>query len=314
MVKNVDKLLVKVFEINTRNFYRQNLTEVTTNINLDGLVANSEQNFEYSEAPLRRVRRHFDFPTLVRPGVYVIDFIGNGMSSRLVVRKGSLRHLVKTSTAGHVFTILDDRNQQVKDATLWLAGHEYTAGKDGTIYVPFTDKPGQQQIVLAQASSSMCALDTFQHESENYSLAAGIHVDRESLLTRRPAEVIVRTSLKLNGIPVTLSVLDDVRLTVISQDHDGVKTSKEVASFALFEDRESTFEFQTPARLASITFSLTAKVKNLSQNKKVDLATSADRHRAGEYLAYLDPARRPTCVSVGTAWHCRSTDRDSVRG
>ena len=275
LVKNVGKLIVKVFEINTRNFYRQNLAEVNTNINLDGLVANDEQTFEYAEPPLRRVRRHFEFPSLARPGVYVIDFIGNGMSSRVVVRKGSLRHLVRTSTAGHVFTILDDRNQNVKDATLWLAGHEYTAGKDGTIVVPFSDKPGPQKIVLAQTGSPLCSLDTFQQESENYSLAAGIHVDRESLLARRTAEVMVRPALSLNGIPVTLSVLEDVRLTILSQDHDGVLTTKEVTPFELFEDREATFEFQTPARLASITFTLTAKVQNLSQNKKVDLSTSA---------------------------------------
>ena len=46
------------------------------------------------------------------------------------------------------------------------------------------------------------------------------------------------------------------------------------ADFELFEDREATFEFQTPPRLASLTFTLNAKVQNLSQNKKVDLATS----------------------------------------
>ena len=39
-VKNVGTLIVKVFEINTRNYYRENLREVNTDINLDGLVAN----------------------------------------------------------------------------------------------------------------------------------------------------------------------------------------------------------------------------------------------------------------------------------
>ena len=39
-VKNVSTLIVKVYEINTFNFYRQNQREVNTDINLDGLVAN----------------------------------------------------------------------------------------------------------------------------------------------------------------------------------------------------------------------------------------------------------------------------------
>ena len=52
-VKNVETLIVKVFEINTENFYRQNLKEVSTDVNLDGLVANQETTYRYQEPPLR---------------------------------------------------------------------------------------------------------------------------------------------------------------------------------------------------------------------------------------------------------------------
>lgn len=46
-VKNVKTLFVKVFKINTLNYYRDNKSEVTTDINLDGLVANQEMEFNY---------------------------------------------------------------------------------------------------------------------------------------------------------------------------------------------------------------------------------------------------------------------------
>src|SRR5262249_26577582 len=54
-VKNVPSLVVKVFEINTPNFYREHQREVDTDVNLDGLVANGEQTHAYAEPPLRRV-------------------------------------------------------------------------------------------------------------------------------------------------------------------------------------------------------------------------------------------------------------------
>ncbi len=79
----------------------------------------------YAEPPLRRVRRHFEFPKLTGRGVFVIDFIGNGKSSRVLVRKGRLHYLVRTSVAGQVFTVLDEKNEIVPDAQLWLGGHEY---------------------------------------------------------------------------------------------------------------------------------------------------------------------------------------------
>ena len=270
-VKNVKKLIVRVFEINTTNYYRDHLRQVDTDISLDGLVANSETTHTYEEPPLRRVSRHFEFPQLTRPGVYVVDFIGNGKSSRVLVRKGSLRHLVRTSTAGHIFTILDDRNEQVKDATLWLGGKEYKPNEDGFITTPFTASPGSQPIVLRHGD--FASLDRFRHEAENYRLVAGIHVDRESLRARQKAKVVIRPSLTVNGTPVTLSVLKDVRLVITSTDHDGVSSSKEISNFKLFEDRESSYEFQVPSRLQSLSFQLRASVKNLSQNKSVELSS-----------------------------------------
>lgn len=272
-VKNVGTLIVKVFEINTRNYYREHKREVDTDINLDGLVANVEQTYSYNEAPLRRVARTFEFPQLNKPGVYVIDFIGNGRSSRALIRKGRLRHLLRTSTAGQNFVILDEQNKQVKDATVWVGGHEYTASESGTITVPFSTAPGQQAIVISKGDFS--SLDHFQHEEENYELVAGIYVDRESLLKRKTAEVLVRPRLLINGNPAPLKLLEETRLTITSTDHDGLASSQEIRNFLLFEDRESTHQFQVPARLASITFTLSAKVRRLSTGgQKVDLSTA----------------------------------------
>jgi hypothetical protein len=271
-VKNVSHLIVKVFEIHTANFYRQQQREVNTDINLDGLVPNWEHTYQYSEPSLRRVRRRFDFPELNRPGVWVVDFIGSGQSSRAVIRKGVLRHLVRTTTAGQAFTIFDEQNRKLRDASVWFGGREYWPNERGEILVPFSNEPRRQPIVLSHGGFS--SLAEFQHESENYTLAAGIYTDRESLLQRNTASVVVRPQLVLNGIPVTLGLLEDVRLTITSRDPENVSTTKEIDDFPLFEDRESVYEFQVPQRLRAIEFQLKARVQNLSQNEKIDLSVS----------------------------------------
>lgn len=269
-VKNVETLIVKVFEVNTQNYYRQNQREIGTDINLDGLVAGEEQTVAYHEPALRRVRRHFEFPKLNRRGVYVIDFIGNGRASRALVHKGRLRYLVRTSVAGQVFTVLDEENARVPEATLWLAGTLYHADNSGTIAVPFTGQPGRQPIVLSQGDFS--SLEFFQQEAENYQLSAGFYVDREELIARRQAELIVRPQLSMNGTPVSGKVLEDVRLSITSVDLDGLVTTKDVPNFRLFEDRESTYDFRVPQRTASVRFELKARVHSQSQNRKLDLA------------------------------------------
>ncbi|MFO0805957.1 MAG: hypothetical protein U0791_22865 [Gemmataceae bacterium] len=269
-VKNAPTLLVKVFEVNTTNFYRAQLREVDTDINLDGLVANVEQTHKSDQPPLRRVSKSFEFPQLTKPGVYVIDFIGNGKSSRALIRKGRLKPLVATGTAGQNITVVDESNKPVPEATVWMAGVEYKCNKDGKAILPFTAQPGRRPVVLSRGEFS--CFDTIEHQPENYRFQAGIHVDRESLLTQRPTQLIVRPALFLNGLPISLKILTDVKLRIVSTDHSGISSSVEVPDFKLFEDRESTHEFRTPGRLNKLGVTLTAKVKSLNQGKEIDLA------------------------------------------
>jgi hypothetical protein len=258
-VKNVPTLIVKVFEINTAGYYRENQREIDTDINLDGLVANSEQTFKYNEAPARVLRRRYEFPQLNKAGVYVIDFIGNGKSSRALIRKGRLQHVVRTAANGQVFTLFNEKREPVPEATLWLAGREYKPNDRGQILVPFSTAPGRVPIVLSLGDFS--CLDFFQHEAETYGLAAGIYVDRESLLTRRKATVVVRPGLFLNNALATVRLLEEVRLTIQSTNLDGVVTTQVVQPFPLHEDRETEHEILVPPRTAQVSFTLNAVVK-----------------------------------------------------
>ena len=56
----------------------------------------------------------FEFPQLNKAGVYVIDFIGAGKSSRALVRKGRLRPLFGMSTAGQTIRVVDEANRPVQ--------------------------------------------------------------------------------------------------------------------------------------------------------------------------------------------------------
>ncbi len=271
-VKNVDALIVKVFEINTQNYYREHLGPIGPDINLDGLVANEEHTYNYKELPLRRVKRHFTFPALNHRGVFVIDFIGNGKASRALIRKGKLQYIVRNSVAGQIFTILDEQNKPAPEATLWMAGTLFTPDKDGTIAVPFSNQPGQQPIVLTLGDFS--SLDRVQQEGESYHLQAAMYVDREELIARRKAQLIIRPQLSVAGVPVSRKSLEEVRLSIVSTDLDNVVSIKEAADFKLFDDRDTVYEFQVPQRLANIRFEIKARIQSASRNQKLDLTAS----------------------------------------
>ena len=272
--KNVPTLLVKVFEINTLNYHLEEQKEVDASIELDGLVASEESTYHYSESPLRRVRRHFEFPALERPGVYVVELIGNGLSSRAVIRKGRLQLIGRSSVAGHVLRVLDERGNHLREATLRLGGREYEAEEDGEIVIPFSTKPGRRQVVLCAGGRS--SLAEFQHDAEEYSIEAGTFVERESLLAGRHATILVRPTLRLNGEPVSLELLEEPLLTITSFDQDEVSSTLEVRDLELSETGELSHEIVVPEGLARLSVRLRAKVRNLSRSEEQQLDSGLD--------------------------------------
>ncbi len=271
-VKNVPTLVVKIFEVNALNYILATGREPDTSIDLDGLVASETRTHEYKEPPVRRVKRTFSFPSLKKPGVYVVELIGNGKSSRALIRKGRLRCLERIGPAGHAFTILDEANRPLPEATLWLSGRELRPDEKGEITVPFSTEPRTQPIVLRQGE--LAALERFEHRSEEYELRAGIHVERESLVERREAQVAVRAEILVAGAPVSVALVEQPVLVVTSTDRHGTSSSREVAPFELDDDEESVFTFQVPEDLASLEVTLRGKVQSLSRGTKEDLSSS----------------------------------------
>ncbi|MBS3822198.1 MAG: hypothetical protein KGY81_10595, partial [Phycisphaerae bacterium] len=97
----------------------------------------------------------------------------------------------------------------------------------------------------------------------------------EALLDRREAKLILRPVLYCNNEPVSLDLLEEPRLTIVSQDLDGISSSHVVEDLKLKAAEDTVVPFRVPNRLQSIHFQLTAKVKSITAGKKVDV-THAD--------------------------------------
>jgi hypothetical protein len=282
-VKNVPKLLVKVYEINTENVHRTTGAQVNTDLNLDGLTANSEQSHDYADAPILRQKRTFSFPELKgKRGVWIVEFIGGGKSSRALLRKGGLRHLVQHTSDGTRLEVFDEAMKPVEKPYALFGSRRFDLDKNGRLVIPFSTQPGEQSVILGDGFG-FTTLERINLAGETYELKAGFHVARESLLPGATAKVAIRPSLLLNGKPSPVGVLEKVRLTLNSQSLDGVPSSV-VYEFGavdnegkpvgpqLSDDQEAVVDFAVPDRLASLSFSLEAEVKALSTGQPVKLS------------------------------------------
>ena len=100
---------VKIFEFNTETYYKKNLMPFNTGVNLDGLDASESLKFTYEHyGPNMRHREEFKLPQLNdKIGLFIVEMIGNGVSARAVIKKGSLSLVHRSTVAGHLAYILD---------------------------------------------------------------------------------------------------------------------------------------------------------------------------------------------------------------
>lgn len=277
-VKNVETLLVKVFEIDAAAFYlaqgtAPRLRELDATLDLDGLVAHEERTYRYEESPMRRVRRTFDFPALSEPGIYVVEWIGNGIASRAVIRKGTLRMTERVGAAGHVLRVVDDRGEPAEGASVLYAGREYMPDERGEIAIPFSTDPGLRHLVLRRGN--LAVLEEFEHLAEAYALEAPAHVEREALLAGERATLVVRPRLQVAGRPISLALLEGARLELRATDLDGVVAASTVRDLELRNGVEFVHEFSVPPRSVSFSVQLAGRVRSLSESKDVELASNA---------------------------------------
>ncbi len=282
LLKNTPKLIVKVYELNALSYFLAEKRQFNTDINLDGLIANRETTQDIaadagSPNPFRRIARTFEFPELKgQRGAWIVEFIGGGRSSRALIRKGQWQALQQTGPAGDLLTIIDESAQPVKDAVAWVDGRRLVPdAKTGFIVVPFTKEPGTKPVILADAAGSFATLTQFEHHAESYRLDARIHIEREQLLARRKATIAIRPTLLLGDEPVSLALLEDVRLTITTTTLDGIATSTEIPSVTFDPANAYTHSFPVPPRIGTVAISLAAKVASLSGGgEKVNLSAS----------------------------------------
>ncbi|MDA7677984.1 hypothetical protein N8577_01910 [Akkermansiaceae bacterium] len=283
-LKNVPKLIVKVFEINTLNYYRSLGNEVSTDIDLDGLVANFRESHEFDAAPQLKTEKDFKIAGIPnRRGLWVVEFIGGGKSSRAIIRKGALGLINRTVPQGELVTILDEANQPLKGAALWIGKNQYESDKSGRLVLPFSNSPGIRSVVI-QDSSGYATMAKLALPREEYRITAGMHLDQESFRSGGKGRLILRPTLEVAGQTISLSEIESAALELKSTDLEGFPARMSVEDLKLVGDREFVHEFRVPDRLANLVATLRVKMKVASRGGEIVELTDSRSFKVNEVL------------------------------
>lgn len=273
-LKNVPELIVRVYRINAYNYYRTHKREIDGNFDVMGLKADFETVIERQMSETTRFDCTIDAlaEAMRDPGVYVVDFLGNGKNARAVISRGRLSLIDETVSDGMQLTVFDHDRRTVEGAKIYIDGHEYTTDADGRVRIPFAGKESHQAAMLKKGE--LCSLDFFTHRAAGYRLLGGIFVDRQSLLARTRAKVIVSPRLLSHGTPVSVTKLSDVKFGIVAVDRNGVATTQVVDDIRLSDEDDYVHEFTVPQYLAHVRFTLSGKIAVAWQDEKQELNAS----------------------------------------
>ena len=272
-VKNVEKLLVRVYPINTLAWYRDNQRPVPTNFDVDGLVTKYEHELSYQEHPARRHVEQIKLPSIKKRGVYIVECIGNGYRCRSVLRIGQLTVRERLGTAGHVIRVYNDDHQLVKDAQIEFGNQHFHADKNGSILIPFsTSGDASKQLIVRDGDFAI--QHEFKHRSEQYTLAVSAFIDRQHALAGQLAKIVIRPRLSLQQVPVSLADLEDLSLHITATTIDGIKAREVLRDFQLNEVDAFAHEFRFPERVQSVQLELRAEIEQVSTGARQSLVAS----------------------------------------
>lgn len=266
-LKNVPQLFVNIYEFNSENYYRKTMAPFRTDVNLDGLVASHEERFEFDERAQVKFRHVFDFPQLDnRVGLFVIECIGNGYSSRAVVKKGTLSLVSRATAAGHVAYILDeDRNIcRGRKTGIWFDENLWEADEAGRILIPYTKHARSGKSILIH--DEFAQLADFERMTETYSLSCSFVLHPEALLMSTEASLLVRPTLTVNGRPCDLGLLKNVKAKLTTTSFiDNIPVTKTFDRLELSSSQELELSFQVPPNLDRVDVEVEAELTNVTR-------------------------------------------------
>ena len=83
--------------------------------------------------------------------MFIVEFIGNGVSARAVIKKGSLSLVHRSTIAGHLLYILDEKKKICtgERTGVWFDGKFYQAEREkGRILMPYGKQNLSAKIIM----------------------------------------------------------------------------------------------------------------------------------------------------------------------
>jgi len=146
---------------------------------LDGLEAKEKSSYEYTHKSNIKFSEVFKFPQLQgKIGLFIVEFVGNGVSGRAVIKKGQLSLVHRSTIAGHLAYIIDQKKEicHGERTGVYFDNKFYAADKDnGRIFIPYGQVSMSAKIIMIH--NDFAQLGDFTRKNESYSFSCKFYIN-----------------------------------------------------------------------------------------------------------------------------------------
>jgi len=284
-IKNIRNINISIYEINTENYFLDKKSEIDSSINIEGLI--SSQNYdikiEGTENPLKRIRKTIELNQIPKdqPGVYLIELLGDGISSRIIIKKGKLNLIYRNTTKGILCQIINEKNEILKDIKtfLWYNDIKFSCEpNEGLIILPYKIlSKNENTCVLVHDSYADIAKISIPEE--DFKLKGYFQFLNEALIWEEGIKVCFHPFLFVNGRESPIENIKNGKITVnmiIDNIDESLPIKKTIENLVFNDDnKEYEFEIFIPPMISSLTFRFDGEITN-SKGEKIDLFYEQD--------------------------------------
>ena len=284
--KNIKEINLSIYEINTENYYLEKKAPLTSLINVEGIIASKTMDIkiEGGENPLKRIRKniHLDQIPKGKPGVFLVEILGGGISSRIIIKKGRFNLISRNTSKGILCQIIDDKNEVLKDdkTYLWYNGLKFTCEpEEGLIILPYKALvDSTNKCILVH--DNYADITEIKRKKENYTLKGYFNLLNESIIPGNMLKVNFKPMLYVNARETSLELIKKGTITVniSKKDNDKILPISTVFENISFKDDNKEYEFEVmiPPMMTSMNFTFNCEVNNLTTGEKRSLSLYQD--------------------------------------
>ena len=276
-IKNIQTLIIKIYKINTENYYYSKQKPINNCMSLEGLTSTYEYSFSFNEKPQKIVRRRIELDKIPKKrGFFIIEFIGNGISSRAVIKKGSLSHVFNSTPLGIRLYILNENSDvcQSSSTGVWIKNTFNKASTlNGEIMIPIMESSSNENIILVH--DEFAELSTLNISKEYYKLTGFFIMNHESLITGSKFKVLCKPQLILNETLLDSELLQNCKVKVqmdIKENDITFPVFREFENILIDKEKDIIFELEAMDRLVNLKFIFEAEVLNNKTKKNEKLS------------------------------------------